>query len=384
MNRKRLCIVMGGHWDAQMGGAQFQAKCLVEQLGSRRDVETYYVANIVPPVLRQETHEIVPFGSRPSAGAWDVLLSLPSLYRTLKKLRPDVVYQRCLMPYTGVCALYCAWHRARFVFHVASDMDVTPLPVRGFGPRALLYRLSRWIGDYGLRHANVVVAQTRTQAGLLQKQHGVQAGAVVPNFHPVPRMRDDVRDDRVLRVIWVANLKPVKRPELFVELAEAFGGRTDVQFIMIGRDGGPQYRALHQRMRGLPNLVFLGELPLERVEAEIAASHVMVNTSSIEGFPNTFIQAWLRGLPVVSSLVDPDGCLSKGGGGRVGGEGADLAAVMRELLDDREELRRLGEAARAHGLANHRPERAQPLVDLLLDDGSAPRTKTDAAQPRLS
>jgi hypothetical protein len=71
-------------------------------------------------------------------------------------------------------------------------------------------------------------------------------------------------------------------------------------------------------------------------------------------------------VPVVSCHVDPDGCLSRGGGGLVGGEGAELVTLMGKLFDDRDELRRLGEAARAHALANHRPERAQPLVDLLL------------------
>ena len=75
---------------------------------------------------------------------------------------------------------------------------------------------------------------------------------------------------------------------------------------MIGRPGEPaRYGALHQQMKLLPNLDYLGEQPIERVNSEIAASDVLV-TTSYEGFPNTFIQAWLRGVPVVSNGVDPD------------------------------------------------------------------------------
>ena len=97
-------MVLGGHWAAQMGGAQFQAKCLLELITARPEFETFYVTHVAPRERKQPGYEIVRFGPGQTSGVLGVLTQLPSLYRRLRQLRPSVVYQRCLMPYTGVCA----------------------------------------------------------------------------------------------------------------------------------------------------------------------------------------------------------------------------------------------------------------------------------------
>ena len=361
-----MCVVLGGHWDVQMGGAQFQAKCLVDVLRRRPQFETFYVAHAAPKKLQQDGYQIVPFGAGHGTNIFSLVLQLPSLYLTLRRLQPDVVYQRCLMPYTGVCALYCARHGAKMVYHIASDSDARRLKLGGWTPRRLLHRLSRSIAEYGLKRADVIVAQTIDQARLLKTEFGRDVTAVVPNFHPAPEVAAVQRDPRRLRVIWVGNFKPVKNPEQFVALAETFRAVPDVDFIMIGRPGGSDsYDALHQRIVGLRNLRFLGELPLVEVNSEVARSDLLVNTSSFEGFPNTFIQAWLRRVPVLSVVVDPDACLSKGGAGIRAGSFDKLAGYIHELKSDRRRLAALSDNANAYALANHHPDRAEALVRLL-------------------
>jgi glycosyltransferase involved in cell wall biosynthesis len=356
----RLAIVLGGHWDVQMGGAQYQAKCLLDALANAPDFETYYLAQAVPADLKRGHYEIVPF-STPQTRTKG-LTALPSLYGKLKALKPDVVYQRCLMPYTGACAFYAARNDARFVFHVASDDDVTPLKPGA----AMVHKVARAVGEYGVRHADQIIVQTGDQARKLRETYGLEAAAVVPNFQPAPTEQPSVHDPKTLRVIWVGNFKAVKRPDLFVDLAAHFANRTDLRFVMIGRPGEPaQYGALHQKMKSLPNLEYLGEQPIERVNSEIAASDVLVTTSAYEGFPNTFIQAWLRGVPVVSNRVDPDGCLTKGGAGLLVGEREGLVRAIGELHADRTRLAALAKAAREYGFANHLPDKADRLISLL-------------------
>ena len=45
-----------------------------------------------------------------------------------------------------------------------------------------------------------------------------------------------VKDDDVLTIVWIANLKVIKQPELFVELAQKLESYSDkIRMIMCGR-----------------------------------------------------------------------------------------------------------------------------------------------------
>jgi len=372
-DRLRLCMVLGGHWAAQMGGAQFQAKCILDVLEADGGFDTAYVSRVVPARLDWGSYRIVPFGKGLPGRIVGTLLQLPSLYLALRRERPHVVYQRCLMPYTGLCALYCRISGARFVFHVASDGDVHREHRTGMSPGAILRRLSRRISEYGMRRADAIVVQTEDQARILKTEYGLTASVIVPNFHPRADHRSDVGSRPRLRVLWVANLKPIKNPEMYVDLAEAFAGHeSSPEFVMIGRPGDTErYRTLHERIAHLPNMTYLGELSIERVNDEIANSDVLVNTSFAEGFPNTFIQAWLRGVPVLSWRVDPDRCLTSAGAGVLASGVSEMVHCLSALDHDRHRLRDLSAIALRHGIERHTSIRAQALLDLFVPQRSS-------------
>ncbi len=129
------------------------------------------------------------------------------------------------------------------------------------------------------------------------------ADAIVPNFHPPAA--ETIDKSGPLTVVWIANLKPWKRPEVFVRLAQSFSDRKDTRFIMVGAPAaasgkGGWQASLMRSIEATPNLTYLGHMSHAEVNELLARAHIFVNTSTQEGFPNTFIQAWLRDVVVVS------------------------------------------------------------------------------------
>src|SRR5690606_21077382 len=47
-SRPKLCVIVPAHWEAVMGGSQYQAKMLVDHLLERDACEIYYLARRVP------------------------------------------------------------------------------------------------------------------------------------------------------------------------------------------------------------------------------------------------------------------------------------------------------------------------------------------------
>ena len=374
----RLCIVMGSHWETRMGGAQYQVRCLLDQLKLQPEFESFYLTRLAPNNLERDHYTIVPFGSAKQIGRASFIPDLQPLYQALKSVAPDIIYQRGLKSYTAACALYSRRHQARFIFHAAHDDDVQHQKSTGWRPSRIMSRLERRLSEWGLRRADAIVVQTNDQRSMLKREYGLSAALTVRNFHPLPSSLPQRKDPELLRVTWIANFKPWKNPEIFVSLAEHFAGRPDIEFVMIGRSN-EQYSALRERIARVPNLRYLGELQIEQVNDVLGESDLFVNTSKAEGFANTFIQAWLRRVPVISCYVDPDRCLSEGGSGILTGNAEGLVKAIDQLLQNRESLEQLKTAAHNYGIKNHSAEQAKPLISMLHELASQESSNTQTA-----
>jgi glycosyltransferase involved in cell wall biosynthesis len=366
--RRRLCIVSPS---LHGGGAEYQIACLLDVIGPAAEFDIYFLAHYVNPDIAGKYCRVVPIGQSGRTSRLGYLIDAVPLYRALRKIKPDVIYQRVAGGYTGICAYYAKLHRIRLVWHVASDSDVShDNSMHGRNPLRRLLE-SRSI-EYGIRHASCIVTQTRDQAEALAANHGRQSTVTIPNFHPLPA--EPLEKAGPITVVWVANLKPTKRPEAFVRLAAAMSDLIDVHFVLVGAATELEHpdwsSAFMQSVKATPNIEYLGALRQNEVNQLLARSHVFVNTSILEGFPNTFIQAWMRQVPVVSLTVNPDQVLNKEAVGIHAGSEQALAEAVRALVTNPALLSEYATRAQAYAKRYHSMHNAE-LLAALIDTGHA-------------
>jgi glycosyltransferase involved in cell wall biosynthesis len=346
----RVCMVVESHWRAAMGGAELQARYIAEGLSARPDFSVHYLARncLAEPA---DSYPVTRIGDTRGIRRRAVFFDAPRLWRALEALDPDVVYQRMRQSYTGVAAAYARRYGKRFVFHAASDYDVRREPFRKpFSLNVPFDWVETVAGNYGMARATAIVTQTNRQAELLERNFGLRPAAVIPNFHPEPPAGSVERKaSGEFLVAWIGNFKLVKRPELYVELAERLRATPGVRFAMAGRAGNERtHGELHARIRALPNLEYLGELPHEEANELLCRAHCLVNTSDAEGFSNTFIQAWMRGAVVLSLHADVDGLLARDELGHLSGSVDRLQTQLETLIANPSAREAMAKRARLH------------------------------------
>jgi len=248
---------------------------------------------------------------------------LTALWRAMRAVDADIYYQRCSAMLTAVVAEFCRRYRKGSIFASAADLDFVP------GRQPIRYLRDRWLFERGLALVDRIVVQNATQQRNCRANYGRES-TQIPSCYELPAGVSPGTGDCVL---WVASLRErdYKRPELFLELAKRLPRR---RFVMIGGAGGDARNACFERIRNeaaaIPNVEFTGFLPLARVEPYFDRARVLVNTSVHEGMPNTFLQAWARGVPTVA-FVDT--------GARLGGE--PVYRVVEQVEEAAGEIDRL-------------------------------------------
>jgi glycosyltransferase involved in cell wall biosynthesis len=244
------------------------------------------------------------------------------MWSALKRADADLYYTSCAGMQVGLVALFCRRHRRRFVFRTASDTDCDP-------SRLLVqYARDRWLYEQGLRRADAILVQSVSQAKTLAQSYGLQgrvAGMLVE--HPLAAVSRDID------VLWVSNIRHLKRPDRILELAERL---PHVKIHMVGGSlPGEEslYRHVKRAAAERANVVFHDRLSYWDTNALYGRARVLVNTSDVEGFPNSYLQAWIRGVPVVT-LIDPDGVIERERLGMVASFSDQIPGAVTSLLDD--------------------------------------------------
>ncbi len=313
-----------------------------------------------PPPLRDLSRWLVRGGVK---GKWVLRHVFPidwcvRTYRNIQLLRQwihlfrsidaDIYVTRCAGTAVGFMQLACSFIRRPFVYMVAHDMDVS-------GEYIAAYPIEgKWFGR-GLRHADVVICQNETQANLLFRQHG-RHGSVIPSLCPF-EISTELDHAYRTSVLWMARVDDWKQPELFIELASRIPDQHFTMVAVASQVSPTQLDILHKAAQRTPNLTIRPAVPLHETIKLFQNAAVFVNTSKVEGFPNTYMQAAASGTPIVSWAVNPDGMLERYAIGFCAEQDwLRFEQAVQRLCSDRALRERMGQNGLDYVNHRHHPE----------------------------
>lgn len=330
-----------------IGGEQVQQTLLANVLVKRGYEVTMVTADYGQPDGETWQGVAVYKAFLPSAGIPVLRFFHPrwtGIWSALKRADADVYYTSCAGMMVGLMAMFCRVHGRGLVFRLAHDSDADPNQL------LIRYRRDKWLYSYGLRRANGVLSQHGFQQAALLKNYGV--ASLVADMLVDPPARELVLSERDVPVLWVNNLRDFKRPDLALELARRLPLRG------IHMVGGPQpgfqalYEATQRESSTLPNLSFHGRIPYHDVGDFYDRARVFVNTSDSEGFPNSYLQSWRRGVPVVA-FFDPDGLIRRERLGYDVSNMDEMQQAVEKLLSDDSEWQLVSARCRAYMERHH-------------------------------
>jgi glycosyltransferase involved in cell wall biosynthesis len=248
-------------------------------------------------------------------------------------------------PLLFVVSAFCRLRHRKLVFSAASDLDFEFDRRDRSRAQLTLYRRA-------LPHADLIVTQRQEQLEL----------ARAAGFGPLTMIRSSSQPAALTAqkpeaFIWIGRLVDYKRPLSFLRLAESVPEARFWAVWNVTDETRPELAdEVESAAERIENLDVLGQLPHDELLDLIDRAVAVVSTSAAEGMPNVFLEAWARGVPVLSLEYDPDGKIESLGMGIVAGKSEErFIDAARSLWRDPKLRTKMGERGREYVLDEHSP-----------------------------
>ena len=270
-----------------------------------------------------------------------------SVFGELLFVRPQLVISRGAGRISYPLALLSRWCGVTYVFFGASDVNFEPGKELIAGGEH-----NRKLWQKAVKQIKYIVVQNAHQQETLKKNYQKDSLTLFNLWGDVKATKvNDFKTD----VVWVANLRRLKRAEWMVNAAKAL---PQYDFTIVGGRTGQEpeyYDEIEKISSGISNLHFLGKKNFAETNAIVSKSRLLCCTSTFEGFPNTFLQAWAFGIPVVST-VDPSDVIVTNNLGNTVGNCENFIKVIPEMLENKESYMDMSVHVKKYFKLNHSSE----------------------------
>jgi len=313
---KKICFVNPSYIKKNTGGAEVQIFLLAREF-LKSGWQVFYLTEDVSEKEVDNGINLIPFNYNENDCIQDVYSSMS---RILRDIDADVYYQRGRKKYTYLLQRFSSEYNKLFIFASSMDLDCKMLKesFRNITIMTLPKKILTFPKNFQLdiqtlraiKKSNLVLSQTNNQKVWFKKNLNIDS-IVFPNVHEIPETKIKKNSEPPI-ILWLANIKEWKQPEIFLALVEHLH-QMDCKFIMAGKIIDEKYRiGIVNTEKKYSNFHYIEEVPFEKSNELIQSASIFINTSKLnEGFPNTFIQAWMRCTPVISLNHDPDDLIKK-------------------------------------------------------------------------
>ena len=338
--------LISGSEEAMVGGAEVQQYLLAKEF-LKKNIDVKFVTFDHGQHSVEEIAGIEVIKScKPQNNVFGKVLGARKIRSAMQRADADLYYQRGAEMTTVLVQKFSKKNNRKFVHSISHDRETDSL--QGSGTRQKIIKKT-------IESANLVISQNRYQYNTMKTMNIdsriIKNGIVIRP--PFPRGSKNVQN-----ILWISTIREWKRPEIFMDIVRSM---PEHFFVMAGgpdssrgMKGKKYYEKIRKEAETIENLDFKGFVPYAQSRKLFSEAMLFVNTSDKEGFPNTFLQAWAAGIPVISLNVDPSNVIMNNNLGRSArGNSGLLASTIKEYLNNSETRERHGNNARHYITKEH-------------------------------
>ena len=229
----------------------------------------------------------------------NILSQTLNLIKALKKTDCDIFFMQGLNISLPLCVLIAKLRNKKFIFRTASSIHCN-------GIWLTKHKLHSIQIKWALRKINRVICQNAEDQKNCLNTYKIKTATVISNGQRFQEYNNNNKQG----ILWVGRSDTLKQPYLFIEIAKKM---PNYNFTMIcpKATNDNNYDTLIEKATKQNNLKFIKYVDFKNIDSYFIDNQFFVNTSSVEGFPNTFIQACKAATPIASLNINPDNFLNK-------------------------------------------------------------------------
>jgi glycosyltransferase involved in cell wall biosynthesis len=231
---------------------------------------------------------------------------LPKIFLALKKSKPDVVYTSIPQWHTFYLGLMCKFLGIKHIIRIANDKNVN------FDLDNSLSYFDKKLINHAYRDSDLILAQSEYQYQELKVNF--PNNKVEKLYNPIEIKKNylKVKKEKLGYIAWVANFRHQKNLKLLFEIASICKNEI---FKIAGQPLVPldeETGIFVDKLKTLDNVEFVGIVSQSEILEFLSHAKFLLSTSRYEGFSNTFLEAMIVGLPIITTYnVNPDGIINK-------------------------------------------------------------------------